>query len=57
MENFGNDNNGIFEGIELKIEELELKLANFDKEKNYYCTFRIYDVNNNVYYSKLIKIN
>ena len=44
-------------GYEFKIDEFELKRTSLDDSDNYYCVFMIYDVNNNVYYSKLIKIN
>lgn len=55
---YNNSSNGIFEGVEITPDELsELKLSNFGDENDYYCVFRIYDVNNNYYYSKLIKMN
>ena len=54
-ENF--ENNGSFEGMEYKIENLEFKIEDFQENKDYYCVFRIYDVNNNYYYSKLLKMN
>lgn len=58
MEVYQNNNNGVYEGVEIKIEELsDFKLSSFNDENDYYCVFRIYDVNNNVYYSKLVKMN
>lgn len=55
---YENSSNGIFEGVEITIEELEdFKLSSFDDNNNYYAVFRIYDVNNNYYYSKLVKMN
>ena len=54
-ENF--DRDGIFRGMEYNIENLEFKVDDFSKEKDYYCVFRIYDVNNNYYYSKVVKMN
>lgn len=55
---YNNSSNGIFEGVEITPDELsELKLSNFGDENDYFCVFRIYDVNNNYYYSKLIKMN
>lgn len=58
LEVYENNNNGIYEGVEITPDELsDLKLSNFGDENDYYCVFRIYDVNNNYYYSKLIKMN
>ena len=58
MDLYLESSNGIYEGVELTIDELDnFKLAEFGTENDYYCVFRIYDVNNNVYYSKLIKMN
>lgn len=58
MDLYVNSSNGIYEGVEITIDELKnFKLSNFGNENDYYCVFRIYDVNNNYYYSKLIKMN
>lgn len=62
IDNDGNYNpnfssNGIYEGKEYKTNSFEFKLEDFNENKDYYCIFRIYDVNNNKYYSKLIKMN
>lgn len=56
--NMFNRSNGIYEGVEIKIDELEnIQVASFDDENDYYCIFRIYDIYNNVYYSDLVKMN
>ena len=40
------------------VEDLNnLKLSSFDDENEYYCFFYLYDTNNNVHYSKLVKMN
>lgn len=58
IEVFENNDNGIYEGVEITIDELKsFELSNFNDENSYYAVFRLYDVNNNVYYSKLIKMN
>lgn len=57
MNLYQNSSNGIIEGISLEVSELNnLKLSSFDDENDYYCFFYLYDVNNNVYYSKLVKM-
>lgn len=48
--------NGIIEGFETKVNDFDFKLQNFDDGYDYYCVFIIWDVNNNNYYSKLIKM-
>lgn len=48
--------NGVFEGVEAKIGKFELKIQDFNDDYDYYCIFRIFDTNNNSYYSKLIKL-
>lgn len=58
MEVYNENNNGIYEGVEITIDELSnFNLSSFDDNNNYYSVFRIYDVDNNVYYSKLIEMN
>ena len=39
---------------EIKVEDVEYKLDDFNSSSNYYCIFVIYDTSNNAYYSKLI---
>lgn len=51
------ENNGIYEGAEFTTDDLNFELADFSKNTNYYCVFKIYDINNNYYYSKMIKMN
>lgn len=48
--------NGVFEGIEVETDELDLRIDKLDDGADYYCVFLIYDVTNNGYYSKLIKM-
>lgn len=45
---------GVVEGYEIKVEDVEYKLDDFDSSSNYYCVFVIYDTSNNAYYSKLV---
>lgn len=45
---------GEVEGYEIKVEDVEYKLDDFNSSSNYYCVFVIYDTSNNTYYSKLI---
>lgn len=55
---YENNSNGVFEGVEISVDEVsDFKLSSFDDENDYYCVFRIYDVNNNYNYSKLVKMN
>jgi len=58
MDLYQNSSNGVYEGVQITIDELaNFKLTNFNDGNGYYCTFKIYDVDNNYYYSKLIKMN
>lgn len=51
------DNNGTSEGHEFRTDEdYEFKINDFADDYDYYCVFRIYDVNNNYYYSNLVKM-
>ena len=50
-------NNGISEGYEVGTKQFAFKLQDFGNDDNYYCIFVIYDTNNNVYYSKLVKMS
>lgn len=51
------ESNGVIEGIEIDVGKFEFKQQNFDDGYDYYCVFKIYDVDNNYYYSKLVKMN
>ena len=53
-ENFSS--NGTYEGMEYDTDEFEFILENFEKTSDYYCVFIIKDVNNNTYYSKIVKM-
>ena len=48
--------NGIYEGYEIDVKNIDFKLQEFDNNYDYYCIFLIYDTNNKTYYSKLIKM-
>ena len=50
------ESNGIIEGIEVDVGDFEFDLQNYNDDYDYYCVFRIFDVNNNSYYSKLVKM-
>lgn len=50
------DSNGIIEGIEVDVGDFEFDLQDYNDDYDYYCVFRIFDVNNNSYYSKLVKM-
>lgn len=50
------ESNGIIEGIEVDVGDFEFALQDYNDDYDYYCVFRIFDVNNNSYYSKLIKM-
>lgn len=43
-------------GIETDIDKFEFQYYEFEEEYDYYCVFKIYDVNNNYYYTKLVKL-
>ena len=47
---------GVIKGMEEKVDKVEFKLQNYDEGYDYYCVFYIYDTNNNVSYSKLVKL-
>ncbi len=55
--NWSDSSNGVFTGYEEYVENLNFKIYDFDDGYDYYCTFEIDDVNNNTYYSELIKLN
>lgn len=44
-------------GYSVKAKNMGFGLSDFDDKNEYYGMFRIYDINNNIYYSKLIKMN
>lgn len=50
------NSNGIYEGVEIDVKNIDFKLQNFEDNYDYYCVFMIWDTNNKVYYSKLIKM-
>lgn len=47
--------NGVVEGLELEIDEFSFELQEFDEE-DYYAIFIIYDTNNQLYYSDIVKM-
>ena len=49
--------NGVIEGYEEYVDKFEFNLKNFDDGYDYYCVFAIKDTHNNVFYSKLVKMN
>ena len=51
------ESNGIIEGFEEKVDNFDFVLNSFDDDYDYYCVFKIWDVNNNYYYSPLVKMN
>ena len=48
---------GIIKGMEEKVDKVDFKLQNYDEGFDYYCVFYIYDTNNNLSFSKLVKLN
>ncbi|MGM9881742.1 MAG: clostripain-related cysteine peptidase [Bacilli bacterium] len=50
------ESNGIIEGIEVDVGDFEFDLQDYNDDYDYYSVFRIFDVNNNSYYSKLVKM-
>ena len=50
------ESNGVIQGIEADVNELKFELQDYNDGYDYYCVFKIFDVNNNVYYSKLVKL-
>ena len=50
------DSKGIFEGYEVKTNQIGFKLQDFSDGNSYSCIFIIYDTDNNVYYSNLVKM-
>ena len=56
-ENWDDTSNRIFEGIEIDLsEDYKIELEDYSDGYEYYCIFKIYDVNNNSYYSPLVKM-
>lgn len=51
------NSNGIYEGVEIDVKNIDFELQTFDDNYDYYCVFMIYDTSNKIYYSKLIKMN
>lgn len=57
-ENWDDTSNGIFEGIDIDPSgDYKIELEDYSDGYDYYCIFKIYDVNNNSYYSPLVKMN
>ena len=61
LDEFGNYtsdwvSDGVINGMEEKVDKVDFKLQNYDDGYDYYCVFYIYDTNNNVSYSKLVKL-
>ena len=50
------DSNGKFTGFEAKTKDINLQITNLNNKNDYYAVFKIWDVNNKVYYSKLVKM-
>ncbi len=50
------ESNGEIQIVKVSVDELEFELQDYSDGYDYYCVFRIFDVNNNVYYSELIKL-
>lgn len=57
--NYTNDweSSGVYEGLELSIDNFEFNLKSFEDGYDYYAVFKIYDTNNEKYYSNLVKMN
>ena len=56
-ENWSDTSNGVFEGIDIDLtKNYKIELENYDDGYDYYCIFKIYDVNNNSYYSPIVKM-
>lgn len=51
------ESNGTIRGIEEKVGKFDFELQSYDDEYDYYCVFKIWDTNNDYYYSKLVKMN
>ena len=51
------ESNGVYEGFEENVGKFDFELNNYDDGYDYYCVFRIWDTNNNSFYSKLVKMN
>ena len=51
------NSNGIYEGVEIDVKDIDFEIQNFENDYDYYAVFMIKDTNNKTYYSKLIKMN
>ncbi len=51
------NSNGIYEGVEIDVKDIDFEIQNFENDYDYYTVFMIKDTNNKTYYSKLIKMN
>ena len=50
------NSNGVYEGVEVDVKNIDFEIQSFDDEYDYYSVFAIRDTNNKIYYSKLIKM-
>jgi len=50
------ESNGIIKGIEVEVDDFEFDLQDYNDGYEYYGVFKIFDVNNNSYYSNLVKM-
>ena len=50
------ESNHIIKGIEVGVNDFEFELMDYSDNYDYYSVFKIYDINNNYYYTKLVKM-
>ncbi|MDO4611961.1 MAG: clostripain-related cysteine peptidase [Candidatus Saccharibacteria bacterium] len=55
-EDWSTTSDGIITGWECEVGSCDFTIEDFDSDQDYYCVFHIKDINNNVYYSNLIKL-
>ncbi len=46
----------VIEGYDIKLSEIKLSKVSLSKKETYYCVFYVTDINNNSYYSNVVKI-
>ena len=51
------EGNGVYTGLELLTNGFKFIKEDFDSEYDYYAVFKIWDIANNIYYSRLVKMN
>lgn len=51
------EGNGVYTGLEIPTNGFKYIREDFDSEYDYYAVFKIWDTSNNIYYSKLVKMN